>query len=179
MKKNLFQKLLHENKDRIFSYAFYVLRNREDAEDVTQEVFIKLWRHLEKIDMDRSAGWLMKVTHNQCINLTRKRKRSRRNGEGLDKMTIETLPAKANVDTDPGIALNQKETQEALLSALERLPVKTRSMMILHYYHGLKYQTIGEILNIKVNTIKVDIHRGKKLLKDILAREFPERARGC
>jgi len=178
MKKKLFQKLLKDNKDRIFSYAFYVLRNREDAEDVTQEVFIKLWRHLDRIDPERSTAWMMKVAHNQCISLTRKLRVSRRDREDLDGMTVDTLPAKADTDTDPGVALKYKETQKTLLLALEKLPVKTRSMMILHYYQGLKYQAIGEILDMNVNTIKVEVHRARKLLKEILAKEFPERARG-
>jgi len=171
--------LLHAHKDRVFSYSFYVLRNREDAEDVTQEVFIKLWRYLEKIDTDRSAAWLMKVAHNQCISLVRKRNKSLRERKVLDDTVVETLPAKADTDTHPELALQQREIQKTLLSALEKLPVKTRSIMILHYYHGLKYQEIEEIVDTKVNTIKVEVHRGKKLLKKILEKEFPERARGC
>jgi RNA polymerase sigma-70 factor (ECF subfamily) len=177
MEKSAFNKLLREHKNQVFTYAFYVLRNREDAEDVTQEVFIKVWRNLEEIDENRCVAWMMKVAHNQCINLIRKHKGSSRHVENPERSAAESIPAAWPSATDPALNFESRETQRKLLLAMGRLPVKTKSMLLLHYYHGLKYETIGEILCMNVNTVKVDVHRGRKLLQEFLAKEFPERVR--
>lgn len=118
----------------------------------------------------------MRVSHNQCISLTRKRRASLSREEVLDKVGMENVPAKVNTNFDPELSCELNEKQKSLFLAMKKLPVKTRSMLILHYYNGLKYQTIGEIFNISVNTVKVQVHRGRKQLRDILAGEFPEKA---
>ena len=177
MEESAFNNLLREHKNQVFTYAFYVLRNREDAEDVTQEVFIKVWRNLEEIDENRCVAWMMKVAHNQCINLIRKHKGSSRHVEDLERAAAESIPAAGQSATDPALSFESRETQEKLLRALERLPVKTKSLLLLHYFQGLKYETIGEMLGMNVNTVKVDVHRGRRLLRDILANECPEKVR--
>jgi RNA polymerase sigma-70 factor (ECF subfamily) len=88
---------------------------------------------------------------------------------------LETTAASADVNTNPDLSLESGEISRVLLLSLEKLPEKTRSMLILHYFNGLKYDTIGKILDTNVNTVKVEVHRGRKKLKDILAKEFPER----
>ena len=177
MKKSAFRTILDEHKNRVFSYAFYVLRNREDAEDVTQEVFIKLWQNLEKIDENRYVGWIMRVAHNQCISLARKRKTSFDYREESDRMAAITLLEQGKITSSPELACESSELTRTLLFALEKLSAKTRSIMILHYFHGMKYRTIGEIAEMNVNTIKVEVHRGRKKLREILANEFPERVK--
>ncbi len=173
MKKLAFQKLLQKHKDRIFSYAFYFLHNREDAEDVTQEVFVRLWQHWDKIDRNRVVAWMIRVAHNQCVDLVRHKKNSSGYFRNSVQLDIEKIPEK---EGDPALNYEQKESQKALLSALEMLPEKTKSMLLLHYFHGLKCETIGEILDTNVNTVKVAIHRGRKMLRHALSEQFPERS---
>ena len=61
-------------RQRVFSFAYYSLRTREDAEDITQDVFIKLWQHWNKIDHERLGAWLMRVAHNAVVDHVRKQK---------------------------------------------------------------------------------------------------------
>ena len=174
MRKGVFQNLLREHKDRVYSYAFYFLRDRDDAEDVTQEVFIKLWEHKERIDQRRLVPWMMRVTHNRCIDMIRQRKGNRRlNGAGG---FLEQTVADADPSAHPGSRLEASETQRLLLEAMDALPERTKSMLLMHYFQGLKYEEIGGILNAKLSTVKVAVHRGRKALKEALSDQFTERA---
>jgi len=179
MKKNEFKKILHTNKNRVFSYAFYLLRNREDAEDITQEVFIRLWKNWDSIDRKKVVGWMMRVTHNCCIDLMRQKKASANQLRSAGRVDSESALLKSDTNTDPELQYEFTETQRVLLSAMEALPERTKSMLLLHYFQGLKYEAIGEILNTKVSTVKVAVHRGKKVLRQVLAEQFPERMGKC
>ncbi len=170
-----FKKILQEQKNRILSYAFYFLRNREDAEDVTQEVFVKLWQCQDEIDQNKVLPWMMRVAHNQCIDVFRKKKMNKSHYRISLNDRLETAGYQSDKMANPESCYEYSETQELLLHALKTLPEKTRSMMLLHYFQGFKYEMIGEILNISVNTVKVTIHRGKKKLKEMLEEQFPER----
>lgn len=164
---------MREHKDRVYSYAFYFLRDRDDAEDVTQDVFIRLWEHRDSIDKQRLVAWMMRVTHNRCIDVIRQKKGNRRlsGPEGFLERSI--------ADDDPGAhpesRLEASETQRMLLSAMDELPERTKSMLLLHYFQGLKYEEIGEILNAKLSTVKVAVYRGRKALKEVLSDRFSER----
>ena len=179
MKRAGFKKVLREHRNRVYGYALYFLRNPDDAEDITQDVFLKVWQHWDNIDKSRMAAWMMRVTYNQCIDMSRRRKASVNNRTASAEFDFERLSSDPNNCIDPEWSLEFSETQKTLLSALGTLPRKTQSMLLLHYFQGLKYETIGEILDTKVSTIKVAIHRGRKMLRQVLAEEFPERMRKC
>ena len=179
MKKAAFQKILRQHKNRVFSYATYFLRNREDAEDVTQEVFIKVWNHWEKIDKTRIVAWMMRVTYNQCVDVSRRKKNLVHKRLDSVNFDIEAYAHDSNTTADPESYYEFTETQQAILSAIRELPKKTQSMLLMHYFQGLKYETIGDILDTKVSTVKVAIHRGRKMMRQILADEFPERVGAC
>ncbi|MFH1942991.1 MAG: RNA polymerase sigma factor [bacterium] len=174
MKTSAFQKLLREHRHRIFSHAFYFLRNREDAEDVTQEVFIRLWKHWDTVDKFKVVGWMLRVTHNCCIDFTRQRKASVDISRFSEERNLESMPSTNNVYADPELQLQLTETQKTLLSAMEALSERTRSMLLMHYFQGLKYEEIGEILDTKGSTVKVAVHRGRRELSCILENQFPE-----
>lgn len=175
METKTFEKILSEHKDRVFSYSFYVLGNREDAEDVTQDVFIRLWQNMGRIDHSRRTSWIMKVAHNRCIDTARSRKRTVHRRGDPDMLTTENPEIQVSREMTPGLRNESRETRKLLLEALRRIPVKARSILVLHYYHGLKYRVIGEMLDINVNSVKVEVHRARKQLRNILARDFPER----
>lgn len=176
MNQIAYKKYLEKEKNRILSYAYYFLRNWEDAEDVTQEVFVKLWQYRDKIERNKVTPWIMRVAHNQCIDLIRKKKADKSHYSVSVDDRLNVTSQKSDKSLNPESHYEYTELQKLILNALEMLPEKTRSMLLLHYFQGYKYDVIGEILNTNVNTIKVGIHRGKKLLKDILEEQFPERA---
>ena len=176
VKKALFLKTVRQHKDRVFGYSYYFLRNREDAEDVTQDVFIRLWQHWSNIDQKKLKAWIMQVTHHRCIDFTRKRKRIHENKQKSEYDPMVSFSHSAMPINDPDAQLELSETQEQLLNALAGLPDRTKSMMLMHYFQDLKFHTIANILNVNINTVKVTIHRGRKMLKEVIKREYPEMA---
>jgi RNA polymerase sigma-70 factor, ECF subfamily len=180
MKRTSFQNLLNSHKDRVFGHALYFLRNREDAEDVTQEVFVKLWNHWDSIDTEKAGAWLTAVTHRQCIDAHRRRARARRRGgtdvagewdsgsAGIGPGTTDIPPS------DPQLDFELNESQRTLLEAMAGLPAPTRSMMLMHYFEDMTCERIGEALGMTPNAVKVAIHRGRKNLGEILRIKYPE-----
>ena len=163
----LFTQLLEGNRDRVYSHALYCLRDPEDAQDVTQEAFVKLWRNYDDIAPGKAAGWLMRVAHNLCIDLIRRR-RSQRNNFGFpDPDALERLPA-GGPGPDPEGTLHLDQRQRALLNAMDTLAPETRSVMMMHYFQEMKLQEIAEILGKTVNALKVQIHRARKSLRLVL-----------
>jgi RNA polymerase sigma-70 factor (ECF subfamily) len=174
MKKSAFQRAMRDHRDRLFGYTFYFLRHREDAEDAVQEVFVKLWEHWDRIDKGRMVAWMMRVAHNVCVDAARRRKSVRERERAVGMENVEFSHSNRSIDGDPEARLELTETQKCLLAAMDTLPEKTKSMMLLHYYQGLKYEEIGEVLDEKAGTVKVAVHRGRKTLKDVLAKQLPE-----
>jgi RNA polymerase sigma-70 factor (ECF subfamily) len=174
MDRAFFQELLQKHRDRVFSHARYVLHNREDAEDVAQEVFVKLWEHGRDVDPAKTEAWIMRVTHNACIDCCRRRSRNRK---GEDRLHFDSPGAGLNCD-DPSVLYELNETQRALLSAMDALPASVRSLILMHYFQDMPMEQIGETVGMTPNAVKVAVHRGRKLLrKTLLARGEPVQER--
>jgi len=176
MKKASFPKVVQQHKDCVLGYSYYFLRNREDAEDVTQDVFVRLWQHWDEIDKNKIKAWVMQVAHHRCIDFTRKRKRIHKDSYKTASKPNTTVYQSSTKMQDPNEQFELNETQRLLLNALEGLPERTKSMMLMHYFQDLKFETIADILDVNINTVKVTIHRGRKMLKGVIEREYPEMA---
>ncbi|MCK4825183.1 sigma-70 family RNA polymerase sigma factor [bacterium] len=175
MKNSTFKNLLEKHNNRVFSYAYYILRNREDAEDITQDVFIRLWQNWDRIDHNKVVAWMVKVVHNRCMDLYRQKKASINQHRKASGVELQSIPSENSVENNPEYNLEFTESQKLILSALDTLSPRTREMLLMHYYQGLKYKTISEIMNTKISTIKVAVHRGKRLLRKALEGYFQER----
>ena len=156
----LYQQAIDQNRQRIYSFAFYSLRAKEDAEDVTQEVFIKLWQHWQKVDHAKLGGWLMRVAHNAVIDHVRKQR-----------------PAQANlnhyVDVDEQVGAENEEVQldqqafkEQLLQAIKTLDDPFRSIIIMRDVQGMTYAEIQQTLQVSESQVKVYLHRGRRKLRE-------------
>ncbi len=175
MNEKEFEKLLLLHKDRIFSYAFYLLRNRHDAEDVTQEVFLRYWNNRNNVEKKTRLAWMMRVTHNRCMDLLRT-KRAQVTKERYE-LNIDSLREHlASEQDDPAVSYEIIEMRKMLLEAMDSLSEKTRSFMLLYFYEGLRYREIGEIMGESESTVKVSVHRGKAQLKVALRKLYPEKA---
>ncbi len=157
---NEYQQVVAQHRHRIYSFAHYSLRAREDAEDVTQEVFIKLWQHWRKIDREKIGGWLMRVAHNAVIDKVRKA----RNGDAQ-------TDAYAEVDEqgqfeDPGVELDKEAFNEALQNAIQELDEPFRSIVILRDIQGSSYADIEACLQMSESQVKVYLHRGRRKLRE-------------
>jgi len=178
MKKDQYKKFLHKNKDQVFSYAVYLLHCLEDAEDVTQEVFLKLWENWYNINTKKRESWVMRVTHNSCIDVIRKRKRIKETDKDMNNIDPRHITDFKNIFVNPEKQFYLTEQQKIILSSIEKLPVKQKNVLILHYFYDKKIKEISDILEIKESTLKVMLHRARKSLKTLLSEYFYEKKGG-
>jgi RNA polymerase sigma-70 factor, ECF subfamily len=165
METETYIKLLEEHRDRIYSMAFYSLRDADDAADITQETFLRLWRYEGELTSNQAKAWLIRVGHNLCIDQTRRRKTVRTHFGVPDHQAVENLETGRSGDEDPETNLKNRQQQQTLLNSLTILPTETRSIMMMHYFQDLKIQEIAGLLGLKVSTIKVRLHRARHSLR--------------
>ncbi|MDD9894368.1 MAG: sigma-70 family RNA polymerase sigma factor [Gammaproteobacteria bacterium] len=155
-----YRQAVDQHRQRIFSFAHYSLRAKEDAEDVTQEVFIKLWQHWQKIDHSKLGGWLMRVAHNAVIDQVRKNKSA--NSQQDDYAEVEEQAE----EIDEGRQLDQAAFKQQLMEAIRELDDPFRSIIVMRDVQGLSYAEIRETLDMSESQVKVYLHRSRRKLRE-------------
>lgn len=157
----------------VFSVSYRITGNREDAEEVTQDVFLTVHRKLSSFGF-RSAftTWIYRVTMNAAITIYRKRSRERKRNVGLDAAGDAALKTPAK--DDPSISLQKREAGDMIRVLLENLPEQQRICIILKDLEGLKYEEIAEVLNVNINTVRSRLNRGRKKLISIYPAPYGE-----
>jgi len=150
----------------IYTQAFYFTGNEADAADITQDVLLKVWIRIAMLRKRGLKQWILTVTRHRCIDITRKS--TELLADGSDRLTRK-LECLTSSDTPESNAL-QNDLKCHLEQALLKLPEKLRCAVILHEIQHLKYREIAATLDIPVNSVKVYLHRGKKMLTDIVLR---------
>ena len=172
MRKARFKKIVEQHKDRIYSHALYFLGNRPDAEDVTQEVLIRTWKNLDSIYLKTTQAWLMRVTHNLCIDYARRRKSGVTIVQHDDLSILDTKAAFSGNGTDPHKDAENSDLRRQIYTALQKLPEHLRSVIMMREINDIKYEEISQALDIPLNSVKVYIHRGRNELKKALDKSI-------
>ena len=157
-----FRRLCAAHQDRVFTYARYLLGSAEDAEDVTQEVLVRLWDRGRGVAPEGLPAWLTRVTRNACLDLVRQRRRQPEH-EADTELIEDPAP-------DPAAQMETKEIHRQLQVGLRRLPEVQRSIVVLREIEGLAYEEIARALELPLNTVKVYLHRGRAQLRHELER---------
>jgi RNA polymerase sigma factor (sigma-70 family) len=165
-----FRKIAEAYRDRVYTFALYSLRQQEEAEDVTQEVLVKLWRHSDRVDVDNLTAWVMRVTRNAVIDVIRRRRSRAAVIADEADYDIASNYAAAPSSTEDGI--ESREFREALELALARLDDPYRSILVMREIQDMKYAEICEALEIPLNTVKVYLHRGRRMLREALKGRY-------
>lgn|SRR5690606_5528350 len=140
--------------DNVYRFILKNLRHSEDAQDIVQNSFEKLWINRENVDYSRSKSYLFTIAYNQMIDHIRKHKR-----------IVLKDEFKEGVKVSQGHADNSKKILE---SALARLNETQRSLVMLKDYEGYSYEEIGEITGLSLSQVKVYLHRARIQLKNYL-----------
>jgi len=164
-----FEKIADRHRDRVFTLACYILGNREEAEDVTQEVLIRLWKNLDSLEEARVLPWLLHVTRNACIDALRRRRTYRAlvapdpEGTAMSRVASTTI--------GPATVVENADFRSQLEIAVQELAEPYRTIVILREIQDFRYEEICEALSLPLNTVKVYLHRARRKLREKL-REF-------
>ena len=159
--------LVQQYKNRIYSYSIYLLKNRMDADDVTQEVLIKIWKNIGEFNILAAKTWIMKTTHNLCIDYLRKRNLDlAKNPFSVDDVSdfIEN-----NDEQNPMFEVEGKMTENRIKESVKMLPENLRSVFVLYEIQGMKYKEISKTLEMPINSVKVYLMRARKQLQTKLS----------
>jgi RNA polymerase sigma-70 factor (ECF subfamily) len=175
------EEIVHRYNRRIFNICYRFTGSSDDAEDLTQEVFIKMYRTLESYDVERGAffTWVTTMTRNLLVDHFRKGKQDRMT-DSLDATSApdEDSPTIGEQIPDKGIrpdeAQKKRETQEAVHRALQRLSPELREALILRDLQDMDYREIALSLKVPEGTVKSRINRGRTELARLLSRTYKQ-----
>jgi len=162
-----FRELVSNYQDKVFNTCISFVKNPEDADDLTQEVFIEVYSSIQKFREDaKLSTWIYRITVNKALEHIRKVKRKKRSGFlqwlGNDEQDQEWQVADFN---HPGIQAENRERAGILLKAIENLPEKQRIAFTLHKMEDLSYEQIAEVMQKSLSSVESLMHRAKNNLK--------------
>ncbi len=163
-----FGALMERYEKQVYHQALRLLSHPEDAADVTQEVFLKVWRSLPSFQGESSfSTWLYRLTGNAAIDLLRREKR-RRGELSLDDGDYQWDSTLADPAPTPEDALERQELRRAVAEGLSQLSEEHRHILVLREVNGLPYDEIGRILGLSAGTVKSRIARARLALSKLL-----------
>lgn len=161
-----FSELVRRYQKQVYSLAYRLTNDAEEAMDLSQEVFLKIYQVLERYDGTRPFfPWMYKVASNICYSLLRKKPQE---SVPLDKI-IEFTPLVPKMESQPEDYYESREIQQLVQRAIVELPEKYRVPLVLRYLEDLTYQQISEVMELPVSTIETRLYRGKALLQKRLS----------
>ncbi len=167
-----FRKLVELHKDRVYNTCLGFLRNPEDAEDVSQEVFIQVFKSVDEFREDASLEtWIYRIAVTKSLELIRYRKRKKRWSFFKALSGGNTEPDEVPDEDSfehPGLALEQKQRAAILYKEIENLTEKQRVAFTLHKVEGLSYKEVAGVMKLSVPAVESLMHRAKESLKQSL-----------
>ncbi len=172
MTEDEFLELVRKHQDGIYRHALYLLKNTEDAKDMTQETFIKAWQHRKKLRQKTVHAWLLKCTRNLCFNLIKRRKFQVHLSEEDDEgdtfgMLLKTQENKSSPSPEEITIMH--ETKQLVHRAIGELPASMRSIVIMRELEEMSYKEIAVIVKQPENSVKSTVFRARKKLREILS----------
>tara|TARA_B100001059_G_C17834277_1_gene586841 strand:+ start:3883 stop:4461 length:579 start_codon:yes stop_codon:yes gene_type:complete len=167
-----YSKLLEDFQHKVFGTCLSFVPNREDAEDIAQEVFVEVFNSIDKFKQEsKLSTWIYRIATNKCLEFIRKKSAKKRfaflqslsgNDYNLDKASYFTEI------NHPGLILEQKETSDTLFLAINKLPEAQRVVFTLNKIDDKSYKEISEITNKSIGSIESLLFRAKKKLQNTL-----------
>ncbi|GAB3255357.1 RNA polymerase sigma factor SigE [Nocardioides dilutus] len=164
--------IVDQHTARVYRLAYRLTGNAHDAEDLTQEVFVRVFRSLDTYTPGTFEGWLHRVTTNLFLDGARRKQRIR-----FDALSDERAARLRSSSPSPDMAYADMHFEDDVERALATLPPDFRAAVVLCDVEGLTYEEIAEILGAKLGTVRSRIHRGRAQLRAALAHRAPAEGR--
>ncbi|HVN13600.1 MAG TPA: RNA polymerase sigma factor SigE [Kineosporiaceae bacterium] len=165
------EQVVQEHSARVYRLAYRLTGNRHDAEDLTQEVFVRVFRSLSSYTPGTFEGWLHRITTNLFLDQVRRKQRIR-----FDALPDDAGDRLAGSDPGPERAWEHNNLDHDVQAALDTLPPEFRAAVVLCDIEGLSYEEIAATLDVKLGTVRSRIHRGRAALRQALAHRRPDLA---
>ncbi len=163
------EEIVSTHSGRVYRLAYRLTGNQHDAEDLTQEVFVRVFRSLSTYTPGTFEGWLHRITTNLFLDMVRRKQRIRFDALGDD--AAERLPSR---EPTPQQIFNDAHFDADVQQALDTLAPEFRAAVVLCDIEGLSYEEIAATLGVKLGTVRSRIHRGRSQLRKALAHRSPE-----
>ena len=152
----------------LFIYMFHLVRNKDEVEDLLQNVFTKTYKNLHRFDLERKfSSWIYRISHNEAVNFIKRK--SKRRLVSWEEITTSKDKLVTSVEADDSAEIfMHKEIAKEMDDALDMLPAKYKKILLLRYFNEYSYQKIGEILDKPVNTVGTLINRAKRKLVEVI-----------
>jgi RNA polymerase sigma factor (sigma-70 family) len=161
--------IVREHSARVYRLAYRLTGNQHDAEDLTQEVFVRVFRSLNNYTPGTFEGWLHRITTNLFLDQVRRKQRIR--FEGLAEDAAERIRGR---EPSPAQAYDDQHLDGDIQTALDALAPEYRAAVVLCDIEGLSYEEIAATLGVKMGTVRSRIHRGRAQLRAALEHRAPE-----
>ncbi len=174
-----FKAIVDTWQNMVYNTVLGIVQNAEDAEDITQEVFVQVYQSIDSFKGDsKFSTWLYRIAITKSLDHERRKKRKKRfafvRSIFGEQSEIVINPPDFN---HPGIALDKKEEAAALFRAIDQLPENQRAAFILNKVEGLSYQEVSDIMRTSVSSIESLLHRAKNNLRKTLKEQYKNKER--
>jgi RNA polymerase sigma-70 factor (ECF subfamily) len=160
--------IVSEHSARVYRLAYRLTGNPHDAEDLTQEVFVRVFRSLASYTPGTFEGWLHRITTNLFLDQARRKSKIR-----FDALAEDAETRIASRGATPDVAVMDGLFDDDVEAALAALPPDFRAAVVLCDIEGLSYEEIADVLGLKLGTVRSRIHRGRTMLRKALAHRAP------
>jgi RNA polymerase sigma-70 factor (ECF subfamily) len=164
--------IVRAHSARVYRLAYRLTGNSFDAEDLTQEVFVRVFRSLSSYTPGTFEGWLHRITTNLFLDSARRRQRIR-----FEWLGAEVEQKLSGAELTPAQAFDDRHFDSDVQAALKSLPPEYRTAVVLCDIEGFSYEEIAATLGVKLGTVRSRIHRGRAQLREALAHRDPSRGR--
>ena len=172
-----YEELVHRHRDKIYARAFSMLRNEEEALDVSQEAWVKGWQRLKQFQHNSSfTTWMTRICINLCLDFLRKRQRQQT--DSLDKMEEETGGVERRMeveDYNPTEEMERSELRKEIDTAMQKLSYEHRTVLVLHEFERLEYKEIAKSMLCSIGTVMSRLFYARRRLAKILISLKKER----
>lgn len=168
-RQECFEELVTRYKKLVYSVVYNLIKDKEEVNDISQEVFIRIYKSLDRYNPEfKFSTWIARISTNLCLDILRKKK--------VDSTPIEEIEGVASGMDTPEASYINKERSEQIRKAISELPEKYRIPIVLFHQNGLSYEEMTRVLNEPMTIIKNRLYRARLLLKEKLMQGRKEEA---
>ena len=166
-----FEELVARHRDKIYARAYSMMRNEEEAIDLSQEAWVKGWQRLQQFHGESSFGtWMTRIVINLCLDQLRKQKRQR--NESIEAMEEESGGVERQmpvVTVNPTAGLERAEMRQRIDKALKQLSYEHRTVMVLHEFEQMEYKQIAKTMGCSIGTVMSRLFYARRKMAALLA----------